>query len=59
MNVDKMLEAIKSAPVGAEIVTARGDQIHFAIRVHLEAYPEDIYAVWVVAAVRYHHAILI
>lgn len=54
MNVPKMLEDIKSSPAGAEIVTAKGDQTYFAVKVKMELYPEDIYAIWVSISVRYH-----
>lgn len=54
MNVARMLEDIKTDPTGAEVVTARGDQTYFAIRVKMELYPEDIYAIWVSVSVRYH-----
>lgn len=49
-----MLEDIKSSPVGGEVLTARGDQTYHAVRVKMEIYPEDIYAVWVSVSVRFH-----
>lgn len=49
-----MLEDIKTSPVGGEVLTARGDQTYHAVRVKMEIYPEDIYAVWVSVSVRFH-----
>ena len=49
-----MLEEIKSNPIGAEVLTARGDQTYFAVRVKMEMYPEDFFALWVSVSVRYH-----
>ncbi|CAD8195026.1 unnamed protein product [Paramecium octaurelia] len=54
MNIQKMLEDIKTSPVGGEVLTARGDQTYHAVRVKMEIYPEDVYAVWVSVSVRFH-----
>ena len=41
------------SPVCADIIGCRGDHVRHAVRVKVYPYPEDVYAVWVMFAVKY------
>ena len=47
-----MVSFIYGNPLGKEVLLMRGDQVRHAIRVKIVAYPEDVFAVWVMVAVR-------
>jgi hypothetical protein len=48
-----MFKTMEKNAVCEEILGARGDLVHYAIRVKIVPYPEDVYAVWVIIGVRY------
>ena len=54
MDPERILESIKQRPVGGEVIAARGDQVYLTVKVMLELYPDDVYAVWVIVAARFH-----
>ena len=39
--------------VADEIINTKGNNIYFAISTKMYLYPEDIFALWVIIAVRY------
>jgi len=39
--------------VADEIIHTRGDSIHFALRTKMYLYPENVFALWVIIAVRF------
>ena len=41
----------------ADIIGCRGDCVRHAVRVKLYPYPEDVCAVWVMFAVKYHSVV--
>ena len=50
---NKIFAALLSAAVPADIIHSRGDRVNFALRVQTYAYPESVYAHWVLLAVRF------
>jgi hypothetical protein len=40
-------------PAASDVISSTGDYVRFALRVRVEAYPEDMVAVWVMLAVRF------
>ncbi len=60
----RIMKKIKSAPViysvcllkykiAGEIIKSRGDNIYFSLRTKVILYPENVFALWVILAVRY------
>jgi hypothetical protein len=37
------------------IISTTGDSVFFAVRAKVVAYPENVFAVWISIAVRYHN----
>lgn len=57
LRTNEMMTSITKAAVAQDILQTRGDQVRFAIRVKLVAYPEERCAVWVMLAVRYRSVV--
>uniref|UniRef100_A0A7S2S781 CEP76 C2 domain-containing protein n=1 Tax=Mucochytrium quahogii TaxID=96639 RepID=A0A7S2S781_9STRA len=53
LNACKMLHSFRLNPVPKDIIQTRADHCHLALRVRVFAFPDSIYAVWVMFAVRY------
>lgn len=49
----RIMESFRRAQIASEILSTRGDQVHFALRVKIFTYPEDVSAVWVMLAVKF------
>ena len=52
-DINKMVISLFKNKVAYDIITAKGDGINHATRVKIVAYPEKVWAVWVIIAVRY------
>lgn len=52
-NPVSFMELIRNDPTGEQIVSAVGDQLTFAVRAKVVAFPEGVTAVWVIVAVHY------
>ena len=53
IDVEKMFNMILSNDVGKDILNCRGDKIEYGVRVKIYEYPQGIYAVWGMLAVKY------
>ena len=53
LDVEKMFNMILSNDVGKDILNCRGDKIEYGVRVKIYEYPQGIYAVWGMLAVKY------
>ena len=53
LDVEKMFDMILSNDVGKDILNCRGDKIEYGVRVKVYEYPQGIYAVWGMLAVKY------
>ena len=49
----RIMESFRRAQIATDILGTRGDQVHFALRVRIFTYPEDVCAVWVMLAVKF------
>jgi centrosomal protein CEP76 len=49
----RVMESFRRAQIATDILGSRGDQVHFALRVRIFTYPEDVCAVWVMLAVKF------
>ncbi|GBG32242.1 Centrosomal protein of 76 kDa [Hondaea fermentalgiana] len=49
----KILHALRKSTVASELLHTRADHTHFALRVMVLPFPEDVVAVWVMLAVRF------
>ena len=52
-DTDRMIHHFFNNKVGKDVLLSRGDQIKHAVRVKIVPYPENIFAIWVMIAVRY------
>lgn len=50
-----MLTAITSSPIGKEVVSSKGDSVFLGLRIRIELFPENFFAVWVILAARFHN----
>ncbi len=53
LSPTRIMESFRRAHIASEILSTRGDQVHFALRVKIFPYPEEISAVWVMLAVKF------
>ena len=53
LDPDKIYGMILASDIGKDILHTRGDQITFAVRCKVYAYPQHIYSLWVMFATRY------
>ena len=53
LSPTRIMESFRRAHIASEILSTRGDQVHFAPRVKIFPYPEEISAVWVMLAVKF------
>ena len=52
-NPAKIFKKILDNSVGNQIIGSKGDQINLAVRCKIVAYPEEIFAVWVIVGCYY------
>jgi len=53
LDVDRIFSSILSNDVGKDIIYTRGDNARFAVRCKIFPYPQDIYSIWIMLAVKY------
>lgn len=53
INCDKIFGMILGSDIGKDIIGTRGDQVKFAFRCKLYPYPQNIYSLWVMFAVKF------
>ncbi|MCQ2819117.1 MAG: hypothetical protein MJ252_17785 [archaeon] len=53
INCEKIFGMILSNDIGKDILNQRGDQVKFAIRVKLYAYPQGVYSLWIMFATKF------
>lgn len=54
LNHPSIFVALTKEKIAADILATRGDAVRFAVRCRIFLYPENVKAVWVMVAVRYH-----
>jgi hypothetical protein len=52
-DTEKIFGQILSNEIGKDIIYSRGDQVVFAIRCKVCPYPQDIFSIWIMLAVKY------
>jgi centrosomal protein CEP76 len=50
---DKIFASVLSNDVGKDILQTRGDNTRFAVRCKIFPFPQDIYSIWVMIAVKF------
>lgn len=52
-SADRIMASLLKANIAADILSTRGDQVRFALRVKIVPYPHEVQAVWLMLAVRF------
>jgi len=52
-NPERIMHAIRRSPIAKDILKIRADHTHFALRVKLVPFPENVVALWVMLCVRF------
>lgn len=53
INSDMLFSICIGDQIGNDIITTRGDNVKFGIRVKIISYPQDVYSIWMMIAVKY------
>ena len=52
-DTEKIFSQVISNEIGKDIIYTRGDQVAYAIRCKVCPYPQEVYSIWLMLAVKY------